>query len=717
MLALQWRGAVMPRKSFPVATVLVVAAAAVAGAAACSQSASGPSAAADAGADASQPFQADPPQVYVAKVKNLLVGQPATDDEVKTVAGDPTQLASLIQQWQQQPEYQTKMLRFFELALQQTQIGLTDFADQSYPKQLDSNPYTGAALLQNLQESFARTATYFAQNDQPLTGVVTSHQLMMTTALKELYAFLDVWEVSDTTNDPSNVKVVDHWKEANPNVSITVEASRGPIPITETLDPKSPNYMHWYYPDLANAGARGTAGCQEDPVVYQSNGGSIGGLGTSNAVVLHALLLGALDDYPSTSGSKCQQYSGNIGDMQFQANDFSDWSLVTIRPPKQGEATTTFYDLPTLRSASTLVLNQPRAGFFSTPAFFANWATNTSNTMRVTLNQTLIVALGSSIDGTDQTVPPSTPGLDTTHASQAACYTCHRLLDPTRSILASSWSWNYHQQLDSAYASQPGLFAFRGVVNQNIKSIDDFAATLASHPYFASAWVQKLCYYANSSPCVATDPVFAQIVKDFQASNYNWNTLVRELLSSPIITNASQTVTAQTNGEVVAVARRDHLCAAIDARLGFTDVCGLSATTPRQYSNSTIPQVAAGLPSDGYGRGSVAPVLPNQPTLFFRAGTENICEALAEVTIDPPKKNAVVGAKTWSSSDPTSAIGDFVGIVMDLVPSDPRYAQAQQILTDHFDQAKSQAGITPTAALQSTFVAACLAPSAVSIGM
>ncbi|HEX8789323.1 MAG TPA: hypothetical protein VF765_00120, partial [Polyangiaceae bacterium] len=240
---------------------------------------------------------------------------------------------------------------------------------------------------------------------------------------------------------------------------------------------------------------------------------------------------------------------------------------------------------------------------------------------------------------------------------------------------------------------------------------------LATHPYFASAWVQKLCYYANSSPCVETDPVFTQIVKDFQSSNYNWNSLVKELLSSPIITNASSTLTSQTNGEIVAVSRRDHLCAAINARLGFTDVCGLSATTSRTYSNTTIPQVAAGLPSDGYGRGSVAPVLPNLPTLFFRAGTENICETIAGETIDVTSKNTQPGVKTWSSSDPTTAIDDFVGIVMGLVPSDPRYAQAQTILTDHFNQAKGQSGITPTAALQSTFVAACLAPSAVSIGM
>jgi hypothetical protein len=704
----------MARKSFPVATVLV--AAAVAGGAACSashsSSATAPSA--DGGADAAMPFQADSPQVYVAKVKNLLVGQPPTDAEVKSVESDPTQLASLIQQWQQQPEYTTKMLRFFELALEQTQVGLTDFADQAYPQQIDANQYTGAALLENMQESFARTANNMAQNNQPLTGIVTSHQVMMTTALKELYAFLDVWEVSDTTNSPSNVQVTDRWKQANPGQTITVEASQGPIPISESIDPTSPNYMHWYYPDLANIDM-GVAGCQSDPLVFPAKGGN--GYQGATAMTLHWLLLGALEGHSSASGTKCQQYGGQLKDTQFMTGDFSDWQLVTIRQPMQGEATTTFYDLPTLRTATTLVLNQPRVGFFSTPAFFANWQTNTSNTMRVTTNQTLIVALGSSVDGTDTTTPPSLPGLDTEHVTQAACEGCHKQLDTTRSILAANWSWNYHQQLDTTYSSQPGLFAFRGIINTNIKTIDDFASTLAAHPYFAPGWVQKLCYYANSSPCVATDPVFTKIVNDFQASNYNWNKLVVELLSSPIVTNASSTLTSQTNGEIVAVSRRDHLCAAINARLGFTDVCGLSATTSRQYANTTIPQVAAGLPSDGYGRGSVAPVLPNLPSLFFRAGTENICEAIAAETIDVPSKNLQPGVKTWSSSDPTSAIDDFVGIVMALVPSDPRYAQAQTILTNHFNQAKGQSGITPTAALQSTFVAACLAPSAVSIGM
>ena len=146
-------------------------------------------------------------------------------------------------------------------------------------------------------------------------------------------------------------------------------------------------------------------------------------------------------------------------------------------------------------------------------------------------------------------------------------------------------------------------------------------SVLATHPYFAPGWVQKLCYYANSSACDASDPAFLQIVSDFTSSNYDWNSLVKELLSSPIVTNAVETATAAQNGEVVAVSRRDHLCAALNARLGFSDVCGLTALYAKgRRRRRPSRRSSSGLPSDGYGRGAVAPVLPNQPTLFFRAG-------------------------------------------------------------------------------------------------
>ena len=43
------------------------------------------------------PFVSDPPAVYVAKVKNILVGQPPTDDEAAAVVADPTALGGPIE--------------------------------------------------------------------------------------------------------------------------------------------------------------------------------------------------------------------------------------------------------------------------------------------------------------------------------------------------------------------------------------------------------------------------------------------------------------------------------------------------------------------------------------------------------------------------------------------------------------------------------------------
>jgi hypothetical protein len=399
---------------------------------------------------------------------------------------------------------------------------------------------------------------------------------------------------------------------------------------------------------------------------------------------------------------------------QLVASDFSTWKEVTIRPPVGTESPTLFYDLATLRSTNELVLKIPRQGFFSTPAFFANWQTNTSNEMRVTINQALIVALGSAVDGTDPTTPTTTPGLDAVHASTPACFACHQTLDPTRSILAATYSWNYHQQADPTYSNQDGLFAFRGVIAP-VTSTGGLGTTLAQHPLFPQAWAEKLCYYANSEACDVTDPEFERVVGVFKTSGYSWNALVLELMASPLTTYASPTQTAADQGEIVAVTRRDHLCAALNDRLGFADICGLDPSIPVEAKTS-IPEIVSGLPSDGYGRGAVAPVLPNQPTLFYRAGTENICEAAAALVIDVPSTAQLSGVKQWSSGQPDAAISDFVGILMALTPSDPRSTPAQTLLKSHFTAAV-QSGATPTAALESTFVAACLAPSAVAIGM
>jgi hypothetical protein len=462
--------------------------------------------------------------------------------------------------------------------------------------------------------------------------------------------------------------------------------------------------MHWYDPDVTTYDST-VAGCTEDPIVFPPSG-----------IALHLLLYGAIDGHKSSTGVQCPPAAGTAAAPQLGGSDFTDWTMVTIRQPQTGESPTRFYDLPALRTATELVLTIPRVGFFTTPAFFANWQTNTSNQARVTINQTLIVALGAQVDGTDGTKTPGNPppGLDTTHASSADCYACHQTLDPLRSIFSSTYSWNYHQQLDTTLTAQPGMFAFHGVIAP-MATMDDLGAQLAGHPLFAAAWAQKLCTYANSAPCLATDPEFQRIVGLFTSSGLSWNTLVHELFASPITTGAAETATADARGEVVAVSRRDHLCAALDDRFGLADVCGLDAITKKQMA-ATIPQIVAGLPSDGYGRGATMPVLPNQPTLFYRAGLENICEGVAAALIDVKAASQTAGVSYWSSTDPDTAIADFVATVMALVPSDPRAAPAAALLQQHY-AAAMQEGASASDALKSTFVTACLAPSAVSIGL
>jgi hypothetical protein len=697
--------------------VSFVAAAAIASAAACSMGgAPAPNSnntAPDAGSGGGGgggdggvlPFQADPPVVYVAKVKNLLTGLPATDAEVKAVEADTSPdaqvLKGLIDQWTALPQYQTKLLTFFELAFQQTQIAITDLSDQAAP-QADVNTGTASLLLQNVRESFALTALQLVANNSPLNNAVTTQSFMMTPALMELYAYLDILQIDDQG------VLSDRFRQTTP-VTLTIQ-DQTKIDIADTLNPQSANYMNWYDPDVTLAGSK-VAGCAEDPIVFAS---------PASAVALHYVITGSILGR-KVGTTQCPPFGGTAAASQLDTtspnNDFNTWKMVTIRQPNAGEAVTPFYNLPLLRDPKTteLVLQVPRVGFFSTPAFFANWQTNTSNQARVTMNQTLIVALGAMVDGTDTTTPQSTPGLDSAHASDAACFACHQTLDPTRSMFASTFSWNYHNQTEKAFAQQPGLFAFQTVIQQ-VNNLGDMAKALATHPLFAQGWAEKLCYYANSQACETTDPEFQRIVKAFSDSNFQWSILVRELFSSPLTTNAAATQTTTDEGQVVAVSRRDHLCAAWNARMGFADVCGLDAFTKAQQGNP-IPQIVSGLPSDGYGRGSVAPVLPNQPSLFYRAATENLCEDLSQMVIDVPSNKQIAGVKQWSSGQPDAAISDFAQIIMDLTPSDPRSGQAQALLKQHFTDAMAKGGASATDALKSTFTAACTAPSAVSIGL
>src|SRR5450432_3584230 len=185
-----------------------------------------------------EPFVAEPPSVYVAKVKNILVGLPPTDDEVAAVVKDPTALPGLIDTWMALPEYQAKMMVFFELAFQQTQISQANFVDIAPPNGLGNGKQI-PLLVQNATESFARTVFDSTAHGKGLTDSFTTKQLWMTPALMQLYAYFEGHQANDLG------MIADTFAKANPTLTFTLEASAGPIPIADSLTVGGLNYMHF----------------------------------------------------------------------------------------------------------------------------------------------------------------------------------------------------------------------------------------------------------------------------------------------------------------------------------------------------------------------------------------------------------------------------------------------------------------------------------------
>jgi hypothetical protein len=230
-------------------------------------------------------------------------------------------------------------------------------------------------------------------------------------------------------------------------------------------------------------------------------------------------------------------------------------------------------------------------------------------------------------------------------------------------------------------------------------------STLADNSLLPVAWTQKLCYYANSAPCLEDDPEFKRVSDAFRESKFDFHALVRELFSSPLITGIKATKTWQEQAEVVSIARQDHLCAALTNRLKLAaDLCG-------SITNKTAAQVVSNnIPSDGYLRGAEAPVLSTDPTMFFRGAAETICQLAADQVVD------VKGTSLFTSGQKDAAITGFVATVMGIGSKDPLSADVTKILQDHYAAALAK-GATPTVALKSTFTLACTSPSSIAIGL
>src|SRR6185369_9478769 len=191
------------------------------------------------------------------------------------------------------------------------------------------------------------------------------------------------------------------------------------------------------------------------------------------------------------------------------------------------------------------------------------------------------------------------------------------------------------------------------------------------------------CYYANASACVESDPEFRRVALAFQNSTFSFSTLVKELFSSPLVTNASSTATAVANGVTISITRRDQICAALSNRLGIADACALAAPIPSSAQSATL-RIVSSVAADAFSRGSEIPVTPPDPTLFYRAASEMLCENIALMVVDP-----TTGTNLYPSTSVSSSIAAMVTNVVGYSAGDAHYAMAVTILQGHYTNAMS----------------------------
>jgi hypothetical protein len=679
------------------------------------------------------PFEPTSALASLRKVKNLLVGLPPTGDEI-ALLGEPgaplteqgvSALRSLIGIWTSDAElaplFRDKMLFFFRNTFQQ--VGFTPTEDFK-PQLLENGGFdfgplgyiegsdAFARLVKNLEDSFALTAWQLVEEGRPFSETLTTTRFMMTTALKSLYL-----QIEKPNDQPFNFA----GNQAE-RLAWRVDLSGRVIPLETTLDPNSADYLVFSDVRPANLPRFELQPTCVGTTLTTTDSGYAEYTGYAQ---LFQRLLGFTPRYPFAATPECWEHAS---EPYFTTEDSSDWQWVTIRPLAAGDTNPEPYDLPALRQTTELALNLPRVGFFTTPAFLALWSTNDSNQHRVTANQTLLVALQRTLTP-DALIIPITPlGLDAEHSVEgSACFACHKNLDPLRQFWESHFDFNDRNDFPTSTfggaianpkPTETGGVLALGNVNQEGATLYDLGPLLlqvttgsdAPVSLFAVSMAQNLCFYANSTGCLERDPEFRRIASAFEVSNYDFSTLINELFSSPLVTGAATTETFSESAPIVSITRRDHLCAALAARLGRADVCALGVPQPDTTQGATL-RIATSVAADAFSRGSETPVTPSRPSLFYRAATEQLCENIAAQVVDSESD------PIFTSDDVPAAITDLVVRVVGYPTTDPLHAEAARILQEHHDAALAETGVTATQALHSTFVLACEAPTALGVGL
>ncbi len=582
---------------------------------------------------------------YLAKVKALTNGDIVSTAELEGVKADPAALRALVEQWVETPGYEAKVYDFLQVALQQrlgNYVRLQQLTEQADTLSILGN-YRNE-LHVNAMASFTRTAQKIVLEERPFTEILTTRNWEMTTALLILLAYTEL--------DDDEKKSMAHYVYKD-------DVPEG-APATPTLA-QSIDTGFWYNP---NRGDNCTANRLRGDNLFD--------------YIFGRFSCAKGDENPTATD-----------------DDFSDWRTVELVPAKNDAERERFWDFITLRAANQLHVTLPRTGFFTTPAFLGNWQTNEDNQFRVTASQTMITALGKEFTAGDLTAPLTLSGLDAVHSEPGtSCYSCHTLLDPMRNYFTQSFDFTY--QRSTTPSNLEAGFAFRGTAMMGGDGYD-FAQRIAEHPNFASAWVQKLCYYANSQACDENDPEFIRIVTAFESTGFNLKSLYVDLFSSALVTGASYTETYDSRRWLISITRQNHLCRLLDEHLGYENVCA--------EGSSFIGLI----PDDEFARGQAAPVQTAVTSSFHFAAADALCDRLSI---------RLVGGSSlpFNSQEVDASLALMVDGLLGLPEGHSRRQRWIEALARHHQGARD-AGANANVAMRSTFTLACTSPEIMAMGL
>ena len=566
---------------------------------------------ADAGPETPVEFDPLPLRVGASKAKDLLTGLPMTAAEL-AAAADPAALKMLVDAWMALPQFDDAMLRFFADAFQQSGLGADEVHRYALALELPNNfeyYYASPKVRRALNEMFARTALGIVQEGRPFTEVATTTRFKLNTPLMATLLFVDAHPRTDDFQAVQDSWLLKRYKNFTFTGTYNTSTTTGqpvPIPIAESMDETSPNFMRWWLDPAAQC-----------TTVIES-------FSETGSLAVEAAFGALFGDR-----RRCTMAPA------FVPADWDTWKWVSVRKATAGDSLSVFWDLPKLRSVSEIVVTTPRVGFFSTPAFFARWPTNVTNSFRGITNQALIVGLDTSLNAL--TIAPQFSGQDEGEHARAGtpCFGCHQTLDPIRNFFREDYSTgSTGRPVGAAVVGAPlapGVFTLGGG-DASKHGVEALGAAIANHPSFAKAWTQKMCVWANSSRCVDDDPEFQRVALAFRDSNHNFKVLLRELLTSPLSTFTSRTASSNRNGVSVGVARRELLCQRLSARAKRPDLCQQDAVR-RGFDNDDgwyAQTYSQGLPSIGHLRGESLAIMPRVPGVLFQPAIERLCRFYAD---------------------------------------------------------------------------------------